>query len=214
MHHPARWLAYGSPASRASGSLGTNHSKHDPRANQLRPLVHSHQRRVPDTTDERDVRQEMEINNIPTLPVRIAKRAPYTRIFRDGVLLSELHLTHRDARNAGKTASVSDKAMKQVTGAIENARDYAQTVIATLTKGASGMSGKYGFSGGVFDLPKTTPAPKPRPKVRWRLIKRGCQGRCRSWLRQQGANDAPWLWPQTQRAAGQSFDTWPEARGG
>ena len=34
----------------------------------------------------------------------------------------------------GKTASVTDKAMKQVAGAIENARDYAQTVIATLTK--------------------------------------------------------------------------------
>lgn len=26
------------------------------------------------------------------------------------------------------------------------------------------MSGKYGFSGGI-DLPKTAPAPKPRPKV-------------------------------------------------
>lgn len=26
------------------------------------------------------------------------------------------------------------------------------------------MIGKYGFSGGI-DLPKTTPAPKPRPKV-------------------------------------------------
>jgi hypothetical protein len=26
------------------------------------------------------------------------------------------------------------------------------------------MSGKYGFSGGI-DLPKTTPEPKPRPKV-------------------------------------------------
>jgi len=26
------------------------------------------------------------------------------------------------------------------------------------------MSGKYGFSGGI-DLPKTTPSPKPRPKV-------------------------------------------------
>ena len=85
------------------------------------------------TTDERDVRQEMELNNIPTLPVRIAKRAPYTRIFRDGVLLSELpDIVTQEMQ--GKTASVSDKAMKQVTGAIENARDYAQTVIATLTK--------------------------------------------------------------------------------
>ena len=85
------------------------------------------------TTDERDVRQEMELNNIPTLPVRIAKRAPYTRIFRDGVLLSELpDIVTQEMQ--GKTASVSDKAMKQVTGAIENARNYAQTVIATLTK--------------------------------------------------------------------------------
>lgn len=85
------------------------------------------------TTDERDVRQEMKLNNIPTLPVRIAKRAPYTRIFRDGVLLSELpDIVTQEMQ--GKTASLSDKAIKQVTGAIENARDYAQTVIATLTK--------------------------------------------------------------------------------
>jgi chromosome partitioning protein len=85
------------------------------------------------TTDERDVRQEMELNNIPTLPVRIAKRAPYTRIFRDCVLLSELpEIVTQEMQ--GKTASVSDKAMKQVVSAIDNAREYAQTVIATLTK--------------------------------------------------------------------------------
>ena len=85
------------------------------------------------STDERDVRQEMELNKIPTLPIRIAKRAPYTRIFRDGVLLSELpSIVTEEMR--GKSASVSDKAMKQVSGAIENARDYAQTVIAALTK--------------------------------------------------------------------------------
>lgn len=85
------------------------------------------------TTDERDVRQEMELNNIPTLPVRIAKRAPYTRIFRDAVLLSELpDIVTQEMQ--GKTTSVSDKAMKQVARAIENARDYAQTVIVTLTK--------------------------------------------------------------------------------
>ncbi|MEE4212412.1 MAG: ParA family protein [Parvularcula sp.] len=85
------------------------------------------------TTDERDVREEMESNNVPTLPVRIAKRAPYTRIFRDGVLLSELpDIVSKEMK--GKTASVSDKAMKQVTGAIENAQDYAQTVITALTK--------------------------------------------------------------------------------
>lgn len=85
------------------------------------------------TTDERDVRNEMELNNIPTLPVRIAKRAPYTRIFRDEVLLSELP-DIVEAETEGKTASVKDKALKQVAGAIENARDYAQAVIHTLTK--------------------------------------------------------------------------------
>lgn len=85
------------------------------------------------STDERDVRQEMELNNIPTLPVRIAKRAPYTRIFRDGVLLAELPEIV-SAENAGKTASVTEKALKQVSSATENARDYAQAVIDTLTK--------------------------------------------------------------------------------
>lgn len=88
------------------------------------------------TTDERDVRQEMELNDIPTLPVRIAKRAPYTRIFRESVLLAELpDLVAKEV--AGKTASVSDKAMKQVTGAIDNARDYAQAVIDNLTRGSA-----------------------------------------------------------------------------
>lgn len=85
------------------------------------------------STDERDVRQEMELNNIPTLPVRIAKRAPYTRIFRDGVLLAELPDIVA-VEHADKTASVRDKALKQVSSAIENARDYAQAVIDALTK--------------------------------------------------------------------------------
>lgn len=85
------------------------------------------------TTDERDVRQEMEINDIPTLPVRIAKRAPYTRIFRDGVLLAELPGIV-STENEGKSTSVTEKALKQVASAIENARDYAQAVIHTLTR--------------------------------------------------------------------------------
>ena len=85
------------------------------------------------TTDERDVRQEMELNAIPTLPVRIAKRAPYTRIFRDGVLLAELPDLVQ-AEHKGKTASMKDKALKQVASAIENAREYAQAVINALTK--------------------------------------------------------------------------------
>lgn len=85
------------------------------------------------SSDERDVRAEMEMNNIPTLPVRLAKRAPYTRIFRDGVLLSELpELIEADL--VGKSASVTEKALQQVTGAIDNARDYAQAVIQVLVK--------------------------------------------------------------------------------
>jgi len=39
-----------------------------------------------------------------------------------------------EAEHEGKTASVKDKALKQVASAIDNARDYAQAVIHTLTK--------------------------------------------------------------------------------
>lgn len=85
------------------------------------------------TTDERDVRMEMEASNIPTLPVRLAKRAPYTRIFRDGVLLSEL-LDIVETEHKGKSTSATEKARKQVESAVENARDYAQAVIHALTK--------------------------------------------------------------------------------
>ena len=38
------------------------------------------------------------------------------------------------AEHEGKTASVRDKALKQVAGAIENARDYAQVVITPSQK--------------------------------------------------------------------------------
>ena len=85
------------------------------------------------TTDEREVRQEMKMNSISLLPVRLAKRAPYTRIFRDNVLLSELP-DLVTAEMTGKAASTTAKALKQVTTAIDNARDYAQVVINTLTK--------------------------------------------------------------------------------
>jgi chromosome partitioning protein len=88
------------------------------------------------SSDERDVRAEMEMNNIPTLPVRIAKRAPYTRIFRDNILLSELPELV-EAELAGKSASVTEKALHQVSGAVDNARDYAQAVIQVLVKEVS-----------------------------------------------------------------------------
>ena len=85
------------------------------------------------TTDERDVRQAMEMNSINTLPVRVARRAPYTRIFRDNVLLSELP-DFVTAETEGKSASVQEKALKQVASAIKNAQDYAQAVIDFLSK--------------------------------------------------------------------------------
>ena len=85
------------------------------------------------TTDEREVRQEMKTNSISLLPVRLAKRAPYTRIFRDNVLLAELP-DLVTAEMKGKAASTTARALKQVTTAIDNARDYAQVVIDTLTK--------------------------------------------------------------------------------
>lgn len=85
------------------------------------------------TTDERDVRQEMALHNIPTIPVRIAKRAPYTRIFRDSLLLSELPKIV-ESEITGKAASAQEKARKQVASAIENAQSYAQALIDTLTE--------------------------------------------------------------------------------
>ncbi len=85
------------------------------------------------TTDERDVRQAMVMDSIHTLPIRIARRAPYTRIFRDRVLLSELPDIVALETEA-KTASVQDKALKQVASAISNAQEYAQAVIDTLSK--------------------------------------------------------------------------------
>ena len=73
------------------------------------------------------------MNSISLLPVRLAKRAPNTRIFRDSLLLSELPDLVR-AEMKGKPASTTAKALKQVTRAIDNARDYAQAVINSLTE--------------------------------------------------------------------------------
>ncbi len=86
------------------------------------------------SVDERDVREEMEDNGISVLPTRLAKRAPYTRIFREGLLLDEIYENVRQDHNA-KTRSLQEKAEKQITSAIENAQDYAQAVMSELTKG-------------------------------------------------------------------------------
>lgn len=89
------------------------------------------------SSDERDVRQVMSEANMPTLPVRLAKRAPYTRIFRDNVLLSELP-TIVAAEVEGKANSTREKAEKQVMNAIENAQAYAQALVKALIDGVGG----------------------------------------------------------------------------
>ena len=55
------------------------------------------------------------------------------------------------------------KALKQVASAIDNAREYAQAVIDTLTESRWCMSDKYGFGGGI-ELPKVG-TPHRRPAV-------------------------------------------------
>lgn len=62
------------------------------------------------TSDERDVRAE--IQDMPVLPVTLVRRAAFTRIFRESLLLSEL-----------KKEQVSN-----LGAAITNAREYAQAI--------------------------------------------------------------------------------------
>lgn len=88
------------------------------------------------SSDERDVRQEMAASDIATLPVRLSKRAPYTGIFRDAVLLPELDELVRQ-ETTGRAASSRDKAQKQVETPIRNAEQYAQAVVNLLSKEAA-----------------------------------------------------------------------------
>lgn len=90
------------------------------------------------TSDERDVRRELAAAGLPILPVRLARRAPYTRIFRDALLLSELGAVTQ-AEQAGKGAAARDKALAQIGGARDNARAYAQAVIAALVESRAGQ---------------------------------------------------------------------------
>ena len=71
------------------------------------------------TSDERDVRADTS-DAVPVLPVSLIRRAAYTRIFRESLLLDELR---------GKQVS-------NLEPAIENARSYAQSVVDMLAKAA------------------------------------------------------------------------------
>uniref|UniRef100_UPI0031010F0E hypothetical protein n=1 Tax=Neorhizobium sp. EC2-8 TaxID=3129230 RepID=UPI0031010F0E len=83
------------------------------------------------TNDEKDVRKETEANDIPVLRSAIVRRAAYTRIFRDGYLLSELLEQAREDVK-GSTASAQERILKPLEAAIQNAREYTQEVVNQL----------------------------------------------------------------------------------
>lgn len=80
------------------------------------------------TNDEKDVRKETQSNDIPVLKTAIVRRAAYTRIFREGALLSELR-AQAAAEVEGSTASQRDRVLKPFDSALQNAQDYAQEVL-------------------------------------------------------------------------------------
>lgn len=80
------------------------------------------------TNDEKDVRKETQANDIPVLRSAIVRRAAFTRIFREGYLLSELLEQAREDVK-GSTASAQERALKPLEAAIQNAREYTQEVV-------------------------------------------------------------------------------------
>lgn len=80
------------------------------------------------TNDEKDVRKETQANDIPVLRSAIVRRAAYTRIFREGYLLSEL-LDQAREEVKGSTASAQERILKPLEAALQNAREYTQDVV-------------------------------------------------------------------------------------
>ena len=73
----------------------------------------------------------METARVPVLPVRIARRALYTRIFREGMLLGELaDAATRDV----KGTSAQAKTEKQLGSALENAGVYTHVLTDEFAK--------------------------------------------------------------------------------
>ncbi len=83
------------------------------------------------TSDEKDVRKETEASDIPVLRTAIVRRAAYTRLFREGSLLSEL-LEQGRGEVAGSTASQQERVLKPLESAVQNAREFAQEVVNQL----------------------------------------------------------------------------------
>jgi chromosome partitioning protein len=85
------------------------------------------------TNDEKDVRKSSENNDIPVLPTALVRRAPFTRIFREGALLAELR-ADAVADGQGATKSAQERALKPIDGAIQNAQEFAQEVMNCLER--------------------------------------------------------------------------------
>lgn len=83
------------------------------------------------TSDEKDVRKETNSADMPVLKTAIVRRAPYTRLFREGLLLSELH-EQAQIEAEGRTPSQQERLLKPTDTAIKNAREYAQEVVNML----------------------------------------------------------------------------------
>lgn len=83
------------------------------------------------TSDEKDVRKEMEAANMPVLNTAIVRRAAYTRIFREGYLVRELfEQGAQEVKNS--TASQQERILKPLEAALQNAREYTQEVMNAL----------------------------------------------------------------------------------
>ena len=85
------------------------------------------------TSEEKDIRKEMVGAKMPVLDTGIVRRAAYTRIFRDGFLLSELLEQGRDEVK-NKTASQQERILNPLETAIENAKAFTQEVVNQLAQ--------------------------------------------------------------------------------
>ena len=83
------------------------------------------------TSDEKDVRTETDRTEVSVLNTKIVRRAPYTRIFREGKMLSEL-LEDAKEETVGRTDSQQQRLLRPIENAIVNARVYAQEVVRNL----------------------------------------------------------------------------------
>jgi len=85
------------------------------------------------TTDEKELRKETDGNNVPVMGTAIVRRAAYTRIFREGAMLTELR-EQAAAEVAGSTPSQQERILKPLDAAVQNAAAFAQEVMDLLTE--------------------------------------------------------------------------------